>query len=203
MDVLNPKSHQLLVARQLAPGALEISRILRRFACFNLVLVGTTVISGAFVAGNDAGRAFNTFPKMGDRWIPSDISSMSPWWRNLFENTATVQFDHRLLALTSLTSIGTMYATAMRNQYWKTLPRFSRMMHHAVAGMAATQVSLGIATLLLYVPIELGVVHQFGSICLLTLVTCLVHSLNYSKFGRLVIPTSAAINSAARLAVKS
>ena len=163
-----------------------------------MVLVGSTVISGAFVAGNDAGRAYNSFPKMGDEWVPSDILSMSPVWRNFFENTATVQFDHRALALTTLTSVASMYTMAVKSQYWRTLPPFTRLMHHAVAGMAVTQVGLGIATLLLYVPIELGVVHQFGSLFLLTLVTCLTHSLSFSRFGRVVIPASKSLKSASQ-----
>jgi hypothetical protein len=73
------------------------------------LIVGITAISGAFVAGNDAGRAFNTFPKMGDTWIPDNIFEMKPLLRNFFENTATVQLDHRLLATTTLIAIGTMW----------------------------------------------------------------------------------------------
>ena len=203
LDILNPMSHQMQVAKSLAPGALEISKFLRRFSIFNMALVGTTVISGAFVAGNDAGRAYNSFPKMGDDWIPSEVLSMSPLWRNFFENTATVQLDHRILALTTLTSVASMYTMAVKSQYWRTLPPFSRLMHHAVAGMAATQVGLGIATLLLYVPIELGVVHQLGSLCLLTLVTCLTHSLSFSRFGRLVIPASTVVKAASQSFMKA
>ncbi|TXG66973.1 hypothetical protein EZV62_008248 [Acer yangbiense] len=54
-------------------------------------IVEITAISGAFVAGNDAGRAYNTFPKMGDMWIPNDIFNMKPLIRSFFENTSTVQ----------------------------------------------------------------------------------------------------------------
>ncbi|KAF0896061.1 hypothetical protein E2562_018178 [Oryza meyeriana var. granulata] len=54
-------------------------------------VVGITAISGAFVAGNDAGHAYNTFPKMGDTWIPEDVFTMEPFIRNFFENTSTVQ----------------------------------------------------------------------------------------------------------------
>jgi cytochrome c oxidase assembly protein subunit 15 len=54
-------------------------------------VVGITAISGAFVAGNDAGHAYNTFPKMGDTWIPEDVFAMEPFIRNFFENTSTVQ----------------------------------------------------------------------------------------------------------------
>ena len=52
---------------------------------------------GAFVAGLDAGLVYNSFPKMGDRWIPQDILDHTPKIKNFFENPTTVQFDHRVL----------------------------------------------------------------------------------------------------------
>lgn len=54
-------------------------------------------IAGAFVAGLDAGLVYNSFPKMGERWIPDDLLAFSPTLRNIFENPTTVQFDHRIL----------------------------------------------------------------------------------------------------------
>lgn len=60
-------------------------------------LVFVTALSGAFVAGMDAGLIYNTFPKMADKWIPDDILAISPVLRNFTENPATVQFDHRIL----------------------------------------------------------------------------------------------------------
>ncbi|XP_039801179.1 cytochrome c oxidase assembly protein COX15-like isoform X1 [Panicum virgatum] len=64
---------------------------IRKLAIPVSAVVGITAISGAFVAGNDAGHAYNSFPKMGDTWIPEDIFCMEPFIRNFFENTATVQ----------------------------------------------------------------------------------------------------------------
>ncbi|KAA8527112.1 hypothetical protein F0562_008659 [Nyssa sinensis] len=83
-------------------GAAKVKRLTLPVS----ILVGITAVSGAFVAGNDAGHAFNTFPKMGDMWIPDDIFSMKPLMRNFFENTSTVQLDHRILATATLVSIG-------------------------------------------------------------------------------------------------
>lgn len=60
-------------------------------------LVFITAMSGAFVAGLDAGLIYNSFPKMADSWIPKDILIMSPLLKNFTENPTTVQFDHRLL----------------------------------------------------------------------------------------------------------
>jgi len=53
--------------------------------------------SGAFVAGLDAGLSYNTWPKMADRWVPSDMFRLSPKWKNILENSAMVQFNHRHL----------------------------------------------------------------------------------------------------------
>lgn len=66
-------------------------------------LVFVTAMSGAFVAGLDAGLIYNEFPKMGNGYFPSDFWALStgstplPWYMNLLENPAAVQFDHRIL----------------------------------------------------------------------------------------------------------
>ncbi|XP_031114760.1 cytochrome c oxidase assembly protein COX15-like [Ipomoea triloba] len=136
------------------------------------ILVGITAISGAFVAGNDAGHAFNTFPKMGDTWIPDDVFSMKPLIRNFFENTATVQLDHRILATATLASIsGLWWATRKLD-----LHPAIRSLIGSTVGMAALQVTLGISTLLSYVPVSLGTAHQAGALTLLTLMILLNHT---------------------------
>ncbi|XP_043701547.1 cytochrome c oxidase assembly protein COX15 [Telopea speciosissima] len=135
-------------------------------------LVGVTAISGAFVAGNDAGRAYNTFPKMGDTWIPDDIFSMKPLIRNFFENTSLVQLDHRILATATLLSIGSLWWVTKRLDIHPAV----RSLIGSTMGMAALQVTLGISTLLSYVPVSLGTAHQAGALTLLTLMILLNHS---------------------------
>ncbi|KAK9282288.1 hypothetical protein L1049_005202 [Liquidambar formosana] len=68
-------------------GAAKVERLTLPLS----FIVGIMAVSGAFVAGNDAGHAYNTFPKMGDMWIPDDVFCMKPLIRNFFENTSTVQ----------------------------------------------------------------------------------------------------------------
>ena len=172
-------------AASITPKLLSHVRQIRGLSLANLALVATTALSGAYVAGNDAGRAYNTFPKMGDEWIPEGMWTLQPVWRNVVENTATVQFDHRILALSTLSSITAMFVTAKRAAggiVWKQiLPRYSQLMLHSAAGMAAVQVGLGISTLLLYVPTHLAATHQFGSLVLLTFSTAALHSLKFAK----------------------
>ena len=61
------------------------------------VINSTPLPTGAFVAGLDAGLVYNSFPKMADRWIPSDLFALEPKWKNFFENPTTTQFVHRIL----------------------------------------------------------------------------------------------------------
>eukprot|EP01018_Ginkgo_biloba_P025643 Gb_33248 [translate_table: standard] len=144
----------------------------RRLAVPVSVIVALTAISGAFVAGNDAGHAFNTFPKMGDTWIPDNLFELKPAIRNFFENTATVQLDHRILATTTLLTIGGMWV-AMRHVQMH--PAIEHLVNCAV-GMAALQVTLGVSTLISYVPVSLGTAHQAGALTLLTIMILLVHA---------------------------
>lgn len=145
----------------------------RRLALPLTILVGVTAISGAFVAGNDAGRAFNTFPKMGDTWIPDDVFRMKPLIRNFFENTSTVQLDHRILATATLFSIGGFWWSTRKLDIHPAI----RSLIGSIVGMAGLQVTLGISTLLTYVPVSLGSAHQAGALTLLTFMLLLNHTL--------------------------
>lgn len=58
-------------------------------------LIFFTAVSGAFVAGLDAGLTYNSFPLMAGKVIPDDLFAFQPWLRNFTENPTTVQFDHR------------------------------------------------------------------------------------------------------------
>ena len=192
LDAFNPASKAVAVASSMPVTYGMQALRLRQLAIVSGALTAATIVSGAYVAGNDAGRAYNTFPFdgtpwMNGEWVPSGILEMQPVWRNFFENTATVQFDHRVLALTTLSSVAGLYAAARRSAgglVWAALPTQARALFHATAIMAVGQVGLGIATLLLYVPIPLAAVHQFGSLTLLTFLTALTHSLNFSKYSR-------------------
>jgi cytochrome c oxidase assembly protein subunit 15 len=137
------------------------------------VLVLTTVISGGFVAGLDAGLIYNTFPKMGTYWIPPDVSALSPFWLNFFENMAAVQFNHRLLALTTFFVIIIYWWFARKAD----LPARLRRGVNALLHTAVLQVALGISTLLLVVPLGLAAAHQAVAVLLFTVVLYLCHGL--------------------------
>lgn len=146
---------------------------LKRFTHISSALVFLTAVSGAFVAGIDAGLVYNSFPMMADRWIPSDIAAMQPWWRNMFENPTTTQFNHRILGTTTLVSILITWLISRR----AVLPPRARLAVNCLAAMSGVQVGLGITTLLMYVPPHLAVTHQFGSLTLLSIAIWLKHEL--------------------------
>lgn len=150
-------------------GAAKI----RKLAIPISAVVGITAISGAFVAGNDAGHAYNSFPKMGDTWIPEDVLSMEPLIRNFFENTSTVQLNHRILATTTLLSVCGLWLASRKIDMHPAI----KSLIGSTFGMAALQVTLGISTLLMYVPTSLGSAHQAGALTLLSLMILLTHTL--------------------------
>ena len=136
-------------------------------------MVCLTVFSGGFVAGLDAGKIYNTFPTMGGHWLPPGLYALDPFWRNLFENTTTVQFNHRLLAIATFCVIVLFWLGARRAD----LPARARLGINAVLHAAALQMGLGISTLLLAVPVSLGAAHQAAALLLLTACLLVVHSL--------------------------
>jgi cytochrome c oxidase assembly protein subunit 15 len=155
----------------------EVPPQLSRISWIVTTLVGLMILAGGFVAGTKAGFVFNTFPLMSGQFVPPGIYALHPWWVNLFENVATVQFNHRLLAYV-LAAAGLVF-------YWLGLrttlaPNIRRALHGFV-GMLVIQIALGISTLLLIVPVWLGGLHQAGALVVLTLSLYLSHSLRRTR----------------------
>jgi cytochrome c oxidase assembly protein subunit 15 len=136
-------------------------------------LITVTIISGGFVAGLKAGKIYNTFPMMGDYWVPPGLMALEPPWRNFFDNMATVQFDHRWLAITTFVLIVVFWFRARKAD----LPARARPAVNALLHTAVLQVALGITTLLLAVPVILGAAHQAVAMLLFTVALYLVHAL--------------------------
>lgn len=138
----------------------EATRKYRRHAVAVLHLIAITAVAGAFVAGLDAGLIYNTFPLMNGHVIPPDYAFAEPFWINVFENPATVQFNHRIIAIVTFASVLWLLFRAVRAT--DIAPR-TRLAIHSLAGMSAIQVALGISTLLAQVPVTLGAAHQGGA----------------------------------------
>ena len=136
-------------------------------------LIAITIVSGGFVAGLKAGKIYNTFPMMGEYWLPPGMLSLEPLWRNFFDNLATVQFGHRWLAISTFAVIVAYWFAARKAG----LPARSSKAATALLHTAILQVALGISTLLLFVPTLLAVSHQAVAMLLFTVALYLCHSL--------------------------
>jgi len=155
-----------------APRALPAA-LLPRAAAAIAALVFFTLLAGGFVAGLNAGLTYNTFPLMDGGLVPPGYWQLRPWWLNFFENVAAVQFDHRLLALLSLAAIVALWLAGHRHA---PAARGRRALD-ALLAMAVLQVALGIATLLLVVPLPLAAAHQAGAVLLFTAALAACHAL--------------------------
>lgn len=136
-----------------------------------LLLLLLQIVYGAFVAGLEAGTLFNTWPKMGDTWVPEAVSSLDPFWRNLLEGKAGVQFIHRCLAIL-LFLLGIRIFWPIHARAWSQGVRKAGSVFGAALLL---QILLGIFTLLLEVPLTLAVLHQLGALLLLAATVYLIH----------------------------
>ncbi|MEX1306420.1 MAG: COX15/CtaA family protein [Rhodovibrionaceae bacterium] len=129
-----------------------------------LALLAVTLLSGALVAGTNAGLTYNSFPLMDGRLIPKGYAQLEPFLMNWFENIAAVQFNHRLLATLTVTAALAVSVIGL-NRDPPAAPRLGLIL---LAAAALAQWLLGISALLLAVPVWLGAAHQAGAILLLT-----------------------------------
>ena len=146
---------------------------LRRGAVLVLLSIFVTAFSGALVAGLNAGLAYNTFPLMDGRWVPEGLFTMMPRYLNLFENAITVQFDHRVLALSTATLVVLFWVASRRY----IIPLSAGLAIHCLLLIVSAQVALGITTLLLVVPLEYAAAHQGGGVLLLICAVWLLREL--------------------------
>jgi len=146
---------------------------LRAHAGVFAALVFAMVLSGALVAGTHAGLEYNTFPLMNGGVLPPDGLGMDPWYRNLYDNLATVQFDHRLIAWLLAFLVAWLWLRMRRSD----ASGRARLAAHLLLAAVALQITLGISTLLLFVPVPLAAAHQAGAVLVFTAALFLLHSL--------------------------
>jgi len=156
-----------------AGAAVARQAPLRRLSWIITAVIAYLAVTGGFVAGIRAGFAYNTFPLMNGHVVPPEIFMLEPWQLNFFNNMATVQFDHRLGAWLLALLVPWFWLKARREN----LASRARLAGDLLLGMAVLQISLGIATLLLRVPIPLAAAHQGGAVLLLTAALLVNHSL--------------------------
>jgi len=164
LDLLYPKVDEV---------AKCANKKLGQLALIVTTIIFITILSGGFVAGTRAGLTFNTFPLMGGHLVPAGLLELTPAWRNFFENIVTIQFNHRLLATLLFLLVPVFWWAA-----WKS-PQESRIHTglHLLLAAFVLQLTLGISTLLLVVPVTLAAAHQAGAVILLTASLFISHQL--------------------------
>lgn len=130
------------------------------------------ILSGGLVAGTRAGLAYNTFPLMGDSFIPGGLYSSSPFWMAAFNDITTIQFNHRIFAYLLCALISGFVFSALRQP----LSDRARFGVYALLFMLLVQVTLGISTLLLLVPVSIAAAHQGGAVLLFTCSLFVTHA---------------------------
>jgi heme a synthase len=139
---------------------------LMKLSLLALFLVFLTAFLGAIVAGLKAGLIYNTFPLMEGCLIPLEFLTQFPWWKDCLENPVSVQFLHRLSAILTTTLCCGIWIYQRKLE----IPPPLSWAFTGVAIVVLLQLSFGIATLLLVVPIGLATLHQgfafilFGSL---------------------------------------
>jgi len=145
-----------------APSRLKITGVVL------LALTFVQLYLGALVAGLRAGKIYNTWPDIDGSFIPSAARLFFdvPWWRNLFENTLTVQFEHRMVAYTLFILAALHAIDAARSHAERSVIDGALWL----LGIVTLQATLGILTLLNQAPLDLSLSHQAVAIVVLTLI---------------------------------
>ena len=141
-------------------GRAPVPRQFRRLGAWTHGVIFFTILSGALVAGMNAGTVYNEWPLMGDGLFPFDYWDDALGWWSVTETTAAVQFNHRLFAYLTLATVCIFWITAMR------LPGLAprlRASIHGLLAMVFVQAGIGIATLLSVVWLPIAVLHQAGA----------------------------------------
>ena len=153
------------------------SVFLHRGAMLVAQLIFFMMLTGAFVAGLKAGHIYNTFPKMGDNFIPNELFAMDNVWRNFFENPVTVQFIHRCVAYVIIFAVIILFVLGLRLAVKK--PELNLKTNLFVMFiLLLCQVSFGVMTLLKGVPISWGALHQGTGVLFFTSTLFLAHRLS-------------------------
>lgn len=147
------------------------SGVSRRWALGFLALLFLQILAGAAVAGSDAGRAFADWPTIGGAWFPRGYGDLAPFWHNLFENRAAVQFNHRTLAYG--VAVGALLMAAFG---WRRGRGSARVAALALGAAALAQVGLGITTVLHAAPVGLSLAHQCLAILVWLTAVAVLHT---------------------------
>ena len=137
---------------------------LKNFSYAITAMIFLMILSGGLVAGTRAGIPYPTWPLMGDSFIPPGLYNLEPFWLSAFEDMLTIQFNHRIFAYIISISVVIFAFLTLRA---KLAPPF-RIAIFSFLGILGLQVTLGISTLIFYIPIPVAAAHQVCAVALLS-----------------------------------
>ena len=149
------------------------SIIVKHLYHISLMLIFLTIISGGFMAGTDSGKAFNTFPLMNEQFLPDGYYFNEYGWKNIFENTIAINFNHRWLAMFTFLFISSLIIILIRKD------NYNKSSLLLVLIVLLIQILLGILTLIYGVPIKFAILHQTNATLLLASMIFAYHRLIY------------------------
>lgn len=164
--------------REIRGNRHHAAELVRHARWMNGIIVFEIAL-GALVAGTDAGFIYNDFPRMNGYWLSPDLFLLSPWWINFTENVATIQFQHRLFSGAVAIAVISFLVRLRRRDVDQQLKARAIALPCALA----VQAFLGIATLMLVVPISLAVLHQLGAFVLFGSGLVIHHGLRRRAMG--------------------
>jgi len=151
------------------------AKLIKTLFHLSLILIFITIVSGSFMAGTDAGKSFNTFPLMNEKFIPEGYYLIEYGWKNTFENTIAINFNHRWLAIFTFLFISLIIIyllTSKKDKY----NNFSLVL---VLIILSLQIFLGILTIVYEVPLSYASLHQTNAVFLLASMLFAYHRLIY------------------------
>lgn len=186
LTILAPVNKSLSKAAVDTPRQLLTLPVFRRSLLALGGLTFITAMSGAFVAGLDAGLIYNDFPYMGNSYIPptgelitslptldEGSSTAARIVHNMFENPVLAQLDHRILAVTTASATAALWGWTALKRRQGTLPKVAFRGMAGLTALVSMQATLGICTLWYLVPTPLAATHQAGSLAVLTAIVIL------------------------------
>tara|TARA_B100000945_G_scaffold296743_1_gene275255 strand:- start:1986 stop:3002 length:1017 start_codon:yes stop_codon:yes gene_type:complete len=145
------------------PKKLQYNQLLYKLSKVLFFIIIVQIIYGAFVAGLNAGKVYNTWPKMNGEWIAESVYALSPFWKNFTEGIAGVQFIHRVLPIIIILTAIYMYYKWKNQETYK----MEKMAFIMLFSIISIQVIIGIFTLIKAAPIMLALAHQICAFIML------------------------------------
>ena len=142
-----------------------------------LIVLAIQIFLGGWTSTNYAALACTDFPTCHGAWVPDmDFANAFHWFRELGENLegkpmdlsayVAIQWTHRIGALVTFIYLGLLGLTLMKQAQLKGLA-------HVMLVLLVVQIGLGVANLVLQLPLVLAVGHNMVAALLLMTVVVL------------------------------